>query len=126
MPSTSTYQARVFSMSAVCSRKCSMWLRGMCGTLSGLFQADQLHETGKLGILFRDQLAEFVGRKEGRAHRELFARLDEIRALDRPADGMLEDRDGTDRRAFRNGDPAPGLERHVDTLLLRGGHIRQC
>src|SRR5262245_53483123 len=114
MPSTSTYQARVFSMSAVCSRKCSMWLRGMFWTSSGLLQADQLHEPREFGVLFRDQLAEFVGRKEGRAHRELLARLDEFRTLDRPADGVLEDRDRADRRTFRRGDAAPGLERHVD------------
>src|SRR6185295_18455280 len=109
MPSTSTYHARVFSMSAVWSRKCSMWLRGMAGTSLRLFQSDQLHEAREFGLLFRDQPAEFIRRQERRAHRELRARLDELCALDCPADRVLEHCDGADRRALGHRDAAPGL-----------------
>src|SRR5258707_13740862 len=99
MPSTLTYHARVFSMSAVCSRKCSMWLRGMAGTSLGLLQSDQLHQARELGVLFRDQPAEFVCRQERRAHRVFFAAAREFQALDCTPDGVLEHGDDADRRA---------------------------
>src|SRR5882672_4277894 len=120
MPSTRTYQSRVFSISAVWTRMCSRLLSGMtCLRVWRLFlETDEFHQTRQLRIFLRDQIAELACRHECRMHAEFLAAVDELAALDCLSDRALERGDDRFRRALRDGNAAPGFQRDVDALLL--------
>ena len=58
-------------------------------------------------------------------HAEVFARLLEFAAFHRGADGFLEGGDGRFGRSLGGGDATPGFQRNVESLFLRGRHLRQ-